>query len=352
MNNSQGKDKIYDQLKGYFPAEYDLTPEELEKEIELENKKREIALGMMRTRLTPEREICETENETSDAEVIETADDRKIKNDPSPTPEMSTLIMPAVGAHTETEKINDAATAVFSAVKMTEVKDIPEAEDVTENELLCHYEPLDNLFTELEDDTVSSTPLLNEDTKLRKTADWLFDFLEVFSICIACIIVVFALMFRLTRVSGESMEDTLFDKEYLVVSDMFYEPKAGDIVVIQNTSLTHELLKEPLVKRVIAVGGETVEVFSNGMVSVTKSDGSTEVLDQHFTKKEPYSGISGKYEVPEGYVFVMGDNRNHSTDSRSPLVGLVDERCIFGKALVRILPFDAFTVFENPYTDK
>lgn len=343
MNKSQGNDKIYDQLKGYFPPEYDLTPEELEKEIELENKKREIALGMMRTKLTPEREEEDIKNDDPESENVIAPIDGEIK---SIDAEPSDDVVPP----DNTVPVSDATTAVFCAVKKEE--SIPEADDVTDNELLCHYDPLDNLFEELENETPSQSPILDEDSKLRKVTNWIFDFLEVFSICIACIIVVFALMFRLTKVSGESMEDTLYDKEYLVVSDMFYEPKAGDIVVIQNTSLTHELLKEPLVKRVIAVGGQTVEVFSNGMVTVTKEDGTSEVLDQNFTKKEPYSGISGKYEVPEGYVFVMGDNRNHSTDSRSPLVGLVDERCIFGKALVRILPFNAFTVFENPYNEK
>ena len=139
------------------------------------------------------------------------------------------------------------------------------------------------------------------------------------------------------------------DKEYLIVTDFMYTPEVGDIVVLQNTALTHAQLKGPLVKRVIAVGGQKVSISAEGIVTITEADGTEKVLPQSYVKPEPYSDVVGEYEVPEGYIFVMGDNRNHSTDSRSTLVGVVDERCVFGKAVMRILPFDKFTLFENPY---
>ncbi len=383
MNNSQGKDKIYDDLKGYFPAEYDLTPDELEKEIETENKKREIALSMMRTKLRS----AEGEGE------IDSAQEKKSGiTPPSPAKDSAPSLSSLTERFTSTEALKDVdccdadgdeetvapfETSDTDSIQfiVTDGEDSEDSEDVIEDTEIAapaHSEPetnipkalddelhdvfedasLDELFTEMES-TEKKSPKDAEDkeTATRKNVSWFFDFLEVFAICITCIIVIFAIFFRLTKVSGESMENTLFDKEYLIVSDLFYTPEVGDIVVIQNVSLENPLLCEPLVKRVMAVGGQTVSISQNGIVTLIYEDGTKEILDQPFTKSEPYAGISGRYEVPEGYVFVMGDNRNHSTDSRSPMVGLVDERCIFGKAIVRVLPVNTFTFFENPYND-
>lgn len=364
MSHTQGNDKIYEELRGYFPPEYDLTPDELEKEIELENKKREIALGMMRVRIGEEDAPKKTDSLPRDVRTSLThaASDKKPADmakvsvfdaqteltAPEKEDELPSFAPPSV-YETDNDDISDnEITDPSFEADAEELILIPEAESVEDNELFSGYEPLNELFDEMEDSSSPRSLSENEKTS-RKNVLWFFDFLEVFSVCIACIIVIFALFFRLTKVTGESMEDTLYENEYLVVSDLFYEPKCGDIVVLQNTAISNPNLREPLVKRVIAVGGQSVDISSNGMVTVTDEDGTARVLDQPYIKNAPYAGIAGHYDVPEGHVFVMGDNRNHSTDSRSPMVGVIDERCIFGKALVRVLPFDTFTVFENPY---
>ena len=396
----------YADLKGYFPEEYDLSPDELEKSIQNETKMRSIALDMTdaaRGRTAPGQDTDEKAEIADAAELSQThgaahkpdgTDDtergHKADTDgaafaaaeyneknaadiPSPIDGDAAAEIEeaddgitggddALGLSADGNYDSDTAEAADTVTDGTEDLSadgtpfgIPVGEDVSSNELLNKYPPLDDLLSELESDrnaeNTSAAPAEESDNKssLRRSVNWLFDFLEVFSICMACIILTFSFVARLTKVDGHSMDDTLNDGQYLVVSNLFYTPKVGDIVVLQNTSLDYTPLREPLVKRIIAIGGQTVDIALDGTVTITEADGSSHVLEQTFIKNEVYNGAPTHCEVPEGYVFVMGDNRNGSTDSRDYRVGIVDERCVFGHALFRILPFNEMTVFHNPY---
>ena len=167
-----------------------------------------------------------------------------------------------------------------------------------------------------------------------------FDYISIILFAICLVIVVFSFFARLCVVDGPSMENTLYHSEKLIVSNVAYTPKAGDIVVFHETGSYYN---EPIVKRVIAVAGETVhiEYFQDGMiVTVTDVNGVSRVLNEPYAKivdanlyYEPMT-----VEVEEGTVFVLGDNRNHSSDSRSDRIGLVDTRRIIGKVIFRISP--------------
>lgn len=168
-----------------------------------------------------------------------------------------------------------------------------------------------------------------------------FDLVSVVMSSFIIIAVVFTFMFRLVGVDGESMTNTLQPGDWLLTTqESSYEP--GDIVVIVQDTYFHE----PLIKRVIAKGGQTVDIdYNTGTVYV---DGVA--LEEPYVK-EDYIVEKGDYRefpytVPEGHLFCMGDNRNGSTDSRSTLVGAIDERQILGKAVVRILPFGDFDIYD------
>ena len=145
----------------------------------------------------------------------------------------------------------------------------------------------------------------------------LFDLVRM----LAVITLVFVFFFRLNGVSGSSMYPTLVDKDYLVLESNFLyrDAKQGDIVVLYTPPFSEN--DELLVKRVIAVGGQTVDIdFNAGVVYV---DG--QALDYPVT-------------VPEGELFVMGDNRNHSEDSRFSDVGCVKKEAVLGKVLLVVFP--------------
>lgn len=154
---------------------------------------------------------------------------------------------------------------------------------------------------------------------------------------LSALVLVFTFLGRLISVDGESMVPTLLNGELMAVRSIGYTPKQGDIVVLTQASFR----EEAIVKRVIAKGGQTVEIdYDAGVVRV---DGV--VLDEPYIN-EPmlYRGDVTSVTVPEGFLFVMGDNRNVSADSRYNDVGMVDERRVLGHAVAVVLPFQKFAL--------
>ena len=148
------------------------------------------------------------------------------------------------------------------------------------------------------------------------------------------VILLFTFGVRLISVSGPSMQDTLYTGDrLLVLNAMFCGFKAGDVVVINDYNAE---LDDTLVKRIVAVGGQTVDMdFSTGEVYV---DG--QVLDEPYIKEPTYTpeGVAFPLTLAEDEVFVMGDNRNHSTDSRDTRLGPVKVGYLQGKALLLLTP--------------
>ena len=157
---------------------------------------------------------------------------------------------------------------------------------------------------------------------------------------------VFTFCGRLTRVDGPSMDNTLQHNELLLVWSLGYKPQQGDIVVLNKTTATH-LGGVAIVKRVIALEGQTVDIdYDAGTVAV---DG--QVLDEPYILEEmlwPSSSHMQEthFEVPEDSIFVMGDNRNNSSDSRTDMVGNIKRENIIGKAWLRIWPVSDFGVYN------
>ena len=152
---------------------------------------------------------------------------------------------------------------------------------------------------------------------------------------VAIMMLVFLLLFRIVVVSGPSMQNTLVDGDYLLLlSGIWYQdPQQGDIIVASKDSFENGV---PIVKRVIAVEGQEVDIdFGNGIVYV---DG--QALDEPYITAPTHlaEGTEFPLTVSEGCVFVLGDNRPVSCDSRNPRVGLLDKREILGKAIFLFLP--------------
>ena len=187
---------------------------------------------------------------------------------------------------------------------------------------------------------------IKQDTKKseKKKGSFHLSVYDLVSIIMSSFIIiafVFTFVFRLVGVEGESMTNTLQDNDWLLtVNKSSYE--CGDIVVITEPNY----FDEPLIKRVFAKGGETVDIdYSTSTVYV-----NGKALVEPYTREDfilpKLDDIDFPYTVPEGHIFCMGDNRNGSTDSRSNLIGSLDERYVLGKAVVRILPFGDFDIYD------
>ena len=198
----------------------------------------------------------------------------------------------------------------------------------------------------LDTEYINNLPDTPEEEKNRTTAEEIFDWLDVFATAIITVVIVFSLICRIATVQGESMQNTLFTGDKVIISNLGYTPEQGDIVVVSrnaNNSLDAVAASnEPIIKRVIAVGGQTVNIdFERGVVSVDGVD-----LEEPYTKTLTTSKYDVEFPiyVPEGYIFVLGDNRNDSMDSRDSRIGdggLVDTRYVLGHAIFRIFPFDS-----------
>ena len=166
----------------------------------------------------------------------------------------------------------------------------------------------------------------------------------VFAI-IACVLL-FMFVTRVVTVDGGSMNPTLLHGDRLIVSNLVKDYEQGDVLVF----VAPEFMDEPLIKRVIATSGQLVEInFDKGTVKVDGVEQYEPFIAELTTDAQDYDG---PIEVPEGCVFVMGDNRNHSTDSRTKEIGCVDTRYILGEAYFVMFPLKSFgpiqTEFEMP----
>lgn len=192
----------------------------------------------------------------------------------------------------------------------------------------------------------------------KKGAFWkdAADMLEAVLISVFFVIMLFAYVLRPVTVEGHSMESTLQNQDKLFMTDLLYTPERGDIVIVDNDvshiydengnliegpGLSTATTEKHLIKRVIAVGGETLNIdFTTGIVTI---DG--EVLEEPYINNltvNDEGAFTFPLTIPEGYYFVMGDNRQHSSDSRHPMVGLVSEEQIMGKAVFRFAPISNF----------
>ena len=179
---------------------------------------------------------------------------------------------------------------------------------------------------------------IKEPGKKQEKESWqksIMTYLHDLTHMLAVIMIVFLLLFRVVVVSGSSMYSTLWDGDWVLVTGnlLYREPEYGDIIVASKDSFNSG---EAIIKRVIATEGQTVDIdFDAGIVYV---DGVALEEDYTYTKTTTQEGVSFPLRVEENHVFLMGDNRKESRDSRYPAIGQVDERELLGKAVFLFMP--------------
>ncbi len=252
---------------------------------------------------------------------------------------------------------------------MDENKETIETTENNENKPETAVEAVEENAVETEETTVQ--PEKPKKTFAEKCRDFCFDAIEVIEstiVTVFVIVMIFTYILHPVNIVGRSMVPTLNknfvgeraeknDTDRILMNTIFFDVKYGDILVIdkdknylfdENNNVVEPLndppINECIIKRVIAVGGQTIDIKDNQVIV----DG--EVLDEPYIAEnsttEDMGAFTGQYPltVPEGYYFVMGDNRNHSTDSRARSVGFVKKDQIYGKAVVKYSPLDEFDI--------
>ena len=160
-----------------------------------------------------------------------------------------------------------------------------------------------------------------------------YEWVEAVVFSLAAVVMLFTFIFRIVGIDGTSMLNTLQDKDRIVISILNYQPKRGDIVVLSTKAVD-----KPIIKRIIALSGQTVDI--NYITHTVYVDGvvQNELFIKDPTAFQGLNPVKMPVTVPKNNVFVMGDNRNDSLDSRSGEIGMIDTRYILGKAVFRIFP--------------
>lgn len=169
----------------------------------------------------------------------------------------------------------------------------------------------------------------------KRAGEW-FEWYDALVTALAAVVVIFLFGVRVVTVSGSSMEPTLASGESVLVQTLTGGIERGDIVVADS----YTSYGDPIIKRVIGTGGDVIDIdFATG--TVTRNG---EVLQEAYISAPTTTGydVAFPLTVPQGQVFLMGDNRPRSKDSRSSEIGCVDERALLGKVVLRIRPLERF----------
>lgn len=204
---------------------------------------------------------------------------------------------------------------------------------------------------------VESSEAVEPDSK--KLITTVYDWIDSVVTSIIIVVLLFTFVLRVVGIVGDSMNDTLINNDRVVIYNLFYEPQKGDIIVISrnvsNDKANETVGNEPIIKRVIATEGQTVDITYDdegiGHVFVDGVQTGESYIKEPMRQIGLVNPVSFPQTVPEGHVFVLGDNRNESLDSRSADIGdygMIDERYVLGKAIFRIFPFNSIgSVYEN-----
>ena len=315
-------------------------------------------------------DVPETEVEVTEEKETETAEEEK-------EPEAETQKLPPLmnvehffDYHSATEKDSEEETeqdiedtaVVGEETEVAEVgaTDIATDENTDDATVIQEYENytiLDEIEEEPHQKEVRTKARKSRDDvvyneKKPRAVDKKFDMLELFIFTLVAIMVLTTFVFKHSVVEGGSMENTLQNGDHLIISDLFYKPKQYDLIVFQDVNLKcrDKVYTDPIVKRVIATGGQHVVVEDMWTVYV---DGVL-VPTEYATVDGPLlTEPEEKYldmTVPEGEVYVMGDHRNASDDSR--YFGTVKEEAILGKVIIRIYPFQQFGIVKPKSKDE